>query len=71
MFRAAILLFSGNSLSSLFSLARSVVIAHLISVSDFGIASTFALAMSVIEMMTALGLQQQIVQHKDGDDSSF
>jgi O-antigen/teichoic acid export membrane protein len=71
MFRAAILLFSGNSLTSLFSLARSVVIAHLISVSDFGIASTFALAMSIVEMISALGLQQQIVQHKDGDVSSF
>ena len=71
MFRTAILIFSGNSFSSLLSLARSIVIAHLISVSDFGIASTFALAMSIVEMVTALGLQQQIIQHKDGDITAF
>lgn len=71
MFRAAIMIFSGNSFWSLLSLIRSIVIAHLIGVSDFGIASTFALAMSIVEMITALGLQQQIIQHKDGDVSAF
>lgn len=71
MFRSAFLILSGNTLASLLLLVRSVVIAHLISVSDFGVASTFALALSIIEMVSALGVQQQIVQHADGDDPRF
>lgn len=71
MFRSAFLILSGNSFASLLLLVRSVVIAHLISVSDFGIASTFALSLSIVEMVSALGVQQQIVQHKDGDERFF
>ncbi len=67
MFRSAFLILSGNTLGSVLLLARSLVIARLISVENFGIASTFALSMSIVEMMSALGLQQQIVQHADGD----
>ncbi len=68
MFRSALLILSGNTLGSVLLLARSLIIARLISVEDFGIASTFALSMSIVEMMSALGLQQQIVQHPDGDN---
>lgn len=71
MLRSALFILSGNTLASLLLLVRSVVIAHLISVSDFGIASTFALALSIIEMVSALGVQQQIVQHADGDAPHF
>lgn len=71
MFRSAFLILSGNAFASLLLLVRSVVIAHLITVSDFGIASTFALALSIIEMVSALGVQQQIVQHADGDEPHF
>ncbi len=68
MFRKALLILSGNAFASLLLLARTLIIARLISVEDFGIAATFAISMAVVEMMSALGLQYQIVQAKDGND---
>ncbi len=71
MFRAALLILSGNAAASLLLLARNLIVARLIPVADYGVAATFAVAMAVVEMMSALGLQQQIVQAKDGDDPRF
>lgn len=48
-------------------LVRNVVVARLISVENFGIASTFAITMALIEMMTQLGMDSMIVQDKDGN----
>jgi len=71
VFRSALLILSGNAAASLLLLARNLIIARLIPVEDYGIAATLAVAMSVVEMMSAFGLQQQIVQSKDGDDPRF
>lgn len=71
MFRSAALILSGNALSSIFLLARNLIVARLIPIEDYGIAATFAIAMAVVEMMSALGLQQQIVQAREGDDPRF
>jgi O-antigen/teichoic acid export membrane protein len=68
VFRKALLILSGNAFASLLLLARTLIVARLIPVEDFGIAATFALSMAIVEMMSALGLQQQIVQAKDGND---
>ena len=71
MFRKAALIFTGNAAASLLLLLRSLLIGRMISVADFGIAATFALVMAVVEMLSAMGLQQQIVQARDGDDPYF
>ena len=71
MFRSALLILSGNAAASLLLLARNLIVARLIPVADYGVASTFAVAMAVVEMMSALGLQQQIVQAKEGEDPRF
>lgn len=71
MLRSALLILSGNAFASLLLLARNLIVARMIPVSDYGISSTFALVMSVVEMASALGLQQQIVQAKEGDDPHF
>lgn len=71
MFRTALLILSGNAASALLLLARNLIIARLIPVQDYGIASTFAVVMAVVEMASAFGLQQQIVQSKHGDDPHF
>jgi O-antigen/teichoic acid export membrane protein len=68
MFRAAVMILSGNALGSVLLLVRTLIVARLIPVEDFGIAATFALSMAVVEMLSALGLQQQIVQARDGND---
>lgn len=71
MFRSALLILSGNAAASLLLLARNLIIARLIPVADYGIAATFAITMAVVEMMSQLGLQQQIIQARDGDDPRF
>lgn len=71
MFKKALFLTTGNTISSLLLLVRNILVARLISVEDFGIASTFAITMALIEMMTQLGMDRMIVQDKDGDNPSM
>ncbi|WP_176559232.1 oligosaccharide flippase family protein [Rubellimicrobium roseum] len=71
MLRSALLILSGNAAASILLLARNLLIARLIPVADYGVAATFAIAMSVVEMVSAFGLQQQIIQAKNGDDPHF
>ncbi|MBP1804925.1 oligosaccharide flippase family protein [Rubellimicrobium aerolatum] len=71
MFRTAFLILSGNAAASLLMLLRNLLIARMIPVADFGVAATLAIAMSIVEMVSAFGLQQQIIQAKNGDDPRF
>ncbi|MCB1333343.1 MAG: oligosaccharide flippase family protein [Roseivivax sp.] len=71
MLRSALLILSGNAAASILTLARNLIVARLISVENYGIAATFAIAMAVVEMASQLGLQQQIVQARNGDDPRF
>ncbi len=71
MVRAGLFILSGNAATSLMLLVRNLLVARLIPVTDYGIAATFAIAMAAVEMASALGLQQQIVQARDGDDPRF
>lgn len=71
MLRSALLVLSGNAAASIFLLARNLLLARLIPVEDYGVAATFAIAMAVVEMASQLGLQQQIVQAREGEDARF
>jgi O-antigen/teichoic acid export membrane protein len=71
MFRSALLILSGNAAASILLLARNLIVARMIPVADYGVAATFAMAMAVVEMASSLGLQQQIIQSKEGDDPHF
>jgi len=71
VFRSALLILSGNATASLLLLARNLIVARFIPVEDYGIAATFAVAMAMVEMASAFGLQQQIIQSKEGDDHRF
>ena len=68
MFKSALLILSGQAFGSLIGLVRNLLIARLISVEDYGIAATFAITMSLVEMVTSLGLNQLIIQDKAGND---
>jgi hypothetical protein len=48
-----------------------VIIARLVSVEDFGIASTFALVMFLVEVMPAMSLDRLIIQARDGYSAAF
>lgn len=68
MLKKALMLVSGNAFGSALLLVRNLIVARLISPEDYGIASTFAVAMSIVEMLSYFGLNQMIVVDKDGDD---
>ena len=68
MFKSVFLLLSGNAFASILLLVRNLVVARLISQEDYGVASTFAISMAVVEIVANVGLQQLIVQDKDGDN---
>ncbi len=68
MLKKALMLVSGNAFASVLLLVRNLLVARMLSPEDYGVASTFAIAMSIVEMMSYLGLQQLIVVDKDGDD---
>ncbi len=71
MLRKAVLLLSGNAMTAILTLARNLMLARMLPVEDYGIAATFAVTMAVVEMASAFGLQQQIVQARDGEDPHF
>ena len=71
MIRTAALLLTGNAFSSLILFARNLVVVRLISIEDYGIAATFLMALSVLEMASHIGLQRLIVQDKRGEDPAF
>ncbi|QDV27328.1 oligosaccharide flippase family protein [Aureliella helgolandensis] len=62
------LLTTGGLLSALCSFVRNIFIARMLSLEDFGIAATFAMTTSLIEMSSDMALDRLLVQADDGDD---
>ncbi len=71
MLKKAFLVVSGNAFGSALLLLRNLIIARIVSPHDYGIASTFAISMSIVEMLSYVGLNQLMVVDKDGDDDHF
>ncbi|ABV95842.1 polysaccharide biosynthesis protein (plasmid) [Dinoroseobacter shibae DFL 12 = DSM 16493] len=71
MLKAAGVVFASQGLVTVILFARNILIARLISVEDFGIASSFAIAFAFIESATNVGLNRLVVQDRDGDDQLF
>lgn len=71
MMRSAGLVLSGNLVGAIVMMARTLLVSRLIPVEDFGIASCFVLALALVDMATALGLQQQMMQDRRGNDPAF
>jgi O-antigen/teichoic acid export membrane protein len=53
------------------SFARSVIVARLISPANFGVAATFAMTFSFLEMISNLAAETVIIQAKDGNEPAF
>ena len=53
------------------SLARTILLARLLSPHDFGIAATFLLVVNLIDMLSQMGLERVIVQDRDGDSPAL
>ncbi|MDA8746853.1 oligosaccharide flippase family protein [Litoreibacter sp.] len=64
-------LLSGHGGVAALTLTRNIVAARLIGAEQFGIAAGFAIIISAVEMATTLGVQQMIVQDREGDEVGF
>lgn len=53
------------------SFARNIIVARLVSPEDFGIAATFAITVSLLEMISDLAADKLIIQAIDGDDEKL
>ena len=71
MIRRLLSLLGGFAGESALLFVRNIVIARLLSIEDYGIASTFALTAMLVEMVSQLGLKQLIMQAAEGDDPAF
>lgn len=52
-------------------LARNVLLARLLSVTEFGLAATFAILMTIVETFQNVGLNRLVVQDPRADDPAF
>ena len=50
---------------------RNIIIARMISVEDYGIATTLAVTLAMIEMTSNLAFDKMLIQDKDGDSDEF
>src|SRR5690606_34353143 len=64
--RGGLLLTGSSVIAAACAFVRNVIVARLISLEDFGIASTFSLTMTLIEMTGNLAIDRLIVQARDG-----
>lgn len=69
--RGAAVLISGQAGGFLLRFIRNILVARLLSVEDYGIASTFVVAMSLVQMSTNLNFRVLLVQSREGDDPDF
>jgi O-antigen/teichoic acid export membrane protein len=64
-------LLAGHGGVAAISLLRNILAARWIGIEQFGIAASFAIVLSIVEMATNLGLQQMIVRDQRGDTPRF
>lgn len=62
------LLSAGNMSATACSFIRNIIIARMLSVEDVGVAATFAMTTSLMEMASNMAIDRLIVQAPDGDD---
>lgn len=69
--RGAMVLGVGMALNFALNMGRSILIARLLTVADYGIAGTFMAALNLLQMMSNFSFQLLIVQDRRGNDEAF
>lgn len=54
-----------------FSFLRNLILARLLTKADYGLAASFGMAVSLLELTGKLAVDSQIIQAKDGNDPEF
>ncbi|KHD07592.1 hypothetical protein PN36_20165 [Candidatus Thiomargarita nelsonii] len=58
----------GQLIAQLLMFVRNIILARMLTPEDMGIAATFAITISLLEMSSNLGVEMLLVQAPDGDD---
>jgi len=58
----------GQVIAQLLMFVRNIILARMLTPEDMGIAATFAITISLLEMSSNLGVEMLLVQAPDGDD---
>lgn len=66
--RGAFVFTTASFLAQAISLVRTILLARLLSPNDFGIAATYLMIVTMVEMLSQMGLDRMIVQDRDGHD---
>ncbi len=69
--RGGFVLTGGLVTAQALSFIRNIIIARILNPEDMGIAATFAITISLLEMISNLAVDMLLVQAKDGDDPVF
>lgn len=67
----AAVLSGGRIAAFALSFLRNVILARILTKADFGIAATFSLALSLLEVAGRMAFGQQIIQAEEGDKEEF
>jgi O-antigen/teichoic acid export membrane protein len=71
IFQGGVKIGLGQVFSQGCSFLRNVIVARLITPADFGIAATFAMTLSLVEMASNLAAEKLLVQSRHGDEERF
>ena len=71
LLRGALILTIGQMASYGLSFARNIILARLLTKSDFGLAAVFGMTLSLLEIAGRMSFGGQLVQSKNGDAESF
>lgn len=61
----------GQTAAYAFSFIRNLILARMLTRADYGLAATFGLAVTMLDLNSKIGLGMQVVQSKDGDSIAF
>lgn len=71
MFSGFLLIIGGQTASHALSFVRNLILARVLTRADFGLAATFALAVTMLELTSRIALGRQVVQAKEGGSDHF
>jgi len=69
--KGSVLLSGGQAVSQGCAFIRNIILVRLLTKEDFGLAATFAITISLFEMVNRLGVSGLIVQSRNGEDARF
>lgn len=69
--RSTVLLAAGQIASYGLSFLRNIILARVLTKTDFGLAALFSMTISLLELAGRMSFGQQIIQSKHGDSKSF